>query len=276
MNNLGSYSVKIEAQDAAVAEFLNDVDIALGHGYEQPGRQLFPYFSPQFHAIAVGELPLFERLARAYGALEEPRKPHARLIVQKAQALCARSPLGLRRSLVCVDLAHEIDPALWSQALYSDLMLRPTDAGELAEWLWQLVRRWHKWNIKVVSTPQHWEKAIRAIAPKGILSLLLYFHAQNASDCPECWVQLRRIALERIEKEEAALLDVGHDPDILKERIASLLLPPEQRDAEHHDAPLSPDWSRERDMLLRTLRPELGHASTGLEEETGWLAREAA
>jgi len=274
MNNLSSYPVDIEAQDAEVTEFLMDVDIALGHDYEQPGRQLFPHFSQQFHAIAAGELPLFERLARAYSALEEPRKTHARLIVEKAQALCARSPLGLRRSLACVDLAHEIDPALWSEALYSDLMLRPTDAGELAEWLWQLVRRWHKWNIKVVSTPQHWETAIRAIAPKGILGLLRYFHAQNASDQRECWEKLHRIALKRIEEEEAALLDVGQDPDMLKERIASLLLSPEKRsDVEPDDAPLNPDWFREREQLKTTLRSKLWPFNLEtLKDEMEWLS----
>lgn len=275
MNNSGSYSATIEAEDAEVAEFLNDLDIALGHDYEQPGRQLFPHFSPQFHAIPLGESPLAERLARAYYALEESRKPHARTIVQKAQALCARSPLGMRRSLVCVDLAHEIDSAAGSEALYSELMLRPTDAGELGEWLWQLVRRWHKWNIKVVGTPQRWETAIRAVAPKGILGIVNYFHAQNCSDQPECWVQLRRIALERIEAEETSLLEVGQDPEILKKRIASLVLSPGARDAQSDDSPASPDWFKDCERLLDTLRFHPGNMdSTSLREEAEWIEDE--
>lgn len=271
MSDFDSYTKEIEAQDLAVTEFLSDLDIALGHDYRQPGKQLFAQLFPEFHSIVSSELPLFERLALAYKALEESRKPHARLIVRRALVRCARTPLGLRRSLACLDLAHEIDPSLGSEELYSDLMLRPTDTGELAEWLWQLIRRWNKWNVKVVSSPQRWKVAIEKIAPKGILELLRYFHAQNASNAPECWKTLRRIALKRIEEEQAALIDVGYDPDILKERISSLMLSSESHD-EQYDSVCADPQVKERESLLQSLRKSLQQLSAEkIKDEIGWI-----
>lgn len=277
MNDVDSYSSTDEALDAGVTEFLGDLDIALGNDYHQPGRQLFPQFSPQYQAIASGELLLFEKLARAYSEMEDTRKPHAKLIVQKAQVRCARAPLGLRRSLVCLDLAHEIDTANGSEQLYSDMMLRPNDADELSEWLWQLVRRWQEWNVKVVGTPQRWETAIQKIAPKGILELLSYFHAQNASDDQVCWGSLRRIALKRIEEEQGALIEVGYDPDMVKERIASLMLPPEQSDDQLDDICADPHQNKNREALLRCLRPNLQRLSPDIiKEEIEWTDRREA
>lgn len=234
MKSKDSYSLQLEAEDAVVTRFLDDLDIALGHDYYQPGRTLFPDFPPEWEAGYPNETPLFIRLSHAYERLDESRKEAARHLVQRALARCARFPLGLRRSLACVDLAHEIDPGLGSERLYSDLMLRPTDADERAELLWQLVRRWRKWNIKVESTLDHWSRAVKEIAPKGIMTLVLYFHAQNASDQRECWQRLRQTALKRIDQEEAALLDVGQDPDLLRKQIGSLLL-----EGEHEDPAIS-------------------------------------
>ncbi len=276
MKNSDSCTKDNEILDTEVSNFLVDIDITLGHDYQQWERQLFPQFSPQFHKITADELPLVEKLTNAYKALEGSKKLHARLIVLKALERCSTNPLGLKRSLVCIDLAHEIDPALTSEAIYSDLMFRTTNTDELSEWLWQLIRRWRKWNIKVTSSYDEWEKAIKAIAPKGILDLLLYLQEQKICASPawiKKWHQLICIALIRIENEENSLLDAGYDPDIVKDRIStlcsSLLI---EGSVDHVNAPAQSPI-KQRDKLLSTVRPTLRNKSMEIiKEECEWLA----
>jgi hypothetical protein len=256
-----SYSVDLEADDAAVTRFLQDLDIALGHDYFKQGRDLFPDFPREWEDNYYDESPLYVRLARAYERLDDSEKGSVKQLVQKALARCARFPLGLRRSLTCVDLAHEIAPDVASERLYSDLMLRPTDLAVRAEFLWQLIRRWSKWNIKVESTYDNWVQAIKEIAPKGILALVMYFHGQNANDQPECWAELRKIALKRIDKEEDALLDVGQNPDLLRTQIASLLLDGERDGLKPQPVVRDPSADDEAQRLLATLPAELRSAS---------------
>lgn len=273
MNEMEFYTAEVEALDLEVTDFLNDLNIALGHDYQPPGWVPFRQFSFDPGKLIPDELPLFERLTQAYKALDESHKPHARLVVHKALARCARSPLGLRRSLACLDLAHEIDPSIGSEELYLDLTLRPNDENELSEWIWQLVRRWHKWNVKVVGTTVFWTKVAKKIAPKGIMGLMRYFHAQNASENAECWTSMRRIAIERIEQEQATLHEVGYDPDIIKENIASLIVPPEPTEESFSLEGMAPGQEKMYESLRLTLRPELHRAPSGkVKEETEWLA----
>lgn len=225
MNNNTSSSHQSETEDIEVSDFLNDVEIALGHDYQERGRRMFPHFSPEYDSIPTSEFPLYKRLATAYSLIEEPRRSAVLVVLRGALVRCARVPLGLRRSLACLDLAHEIAPVLISGAICSDLLLRPEHRAELAEWLWQLIQRWQKWNIKVVSTPLNWERAIGAVAPKGIHKLIDYYYNQNAVEQPDCWKKIRQIALERIEKEDAALLKVGQDPDSILKSISALNVP---------------------------------------------------
>ncbi|MBU0498528.1 MAG: hypothetical protein KJ558_01870 [Gammaproteobacteria bacterium] len=223
--NMGSgYTVEDERLDQHIAEFMLDLDIALGHDYERPGRIVFPQFSPSFYEQHLYDTPLFERLASAYRLLEESRKQEALILVRGAYALCARSPQGFRRSLACIDLIHEIDIGFGGEELNSSLLLRPDDKEDLPEWVWELVRRWRRWNIKVTGSPPCWEVAMRIVAPKGIFELLSYFHEQNASNDVHGWQVLRRIALERIDQEEDALFDVGCDPEMLRTRILSQMV----------------------------------------------------
>jgi hypothetical protein len=188
---------------------------------------------------------------------------------------CARVPCGIKRSLACLDLAHRIDPALGSESIYSDFLLRPTDPKELAEWLWQLIRRWKKWNIKVVSTPERWTVAMDAIAPKGILELLLYFWEQNANDQPECWERMLRIALKRTERESAALIDAGQNPDVVKERVMNLAPSFGTQRAQSFD--LGASASLGSKLLLETIRPDLYYAykitgdTQALLQEQDWM-----
>lgn len=272
MKEMESYTAEVEALDLEVTGFLNDLNIALGHDYQPPGWLPFRQFSFDPGKLITGELPLFEKLAQAYKALDKSHKPHARLVVHKALIRCARSPLGLRRSLACLDLAHEIDPSIGSEELYVDLTLRPNDESELSEWLWQLVRRWHKWNVKVVGNTIFWTTVADKIAPKGIMELLRYFHAQNASENPGCWTFMRRIAIDRIEQEQAALHEVGYDPDIIKENIASLIVPPEPTEESFIQEGATVEHEKMYESLRRTLRRELHQVPPGkIKEETEWL-----
>ena len=202
---------------------MQDLDIALGHDYQLPGHHLFPEFSPQYQASDMDDSPLFEKLNYAYQSLEASRQSDARTLVQNALSLCASSPQGLRRSLVCVDLAHKIVPEFGSEKLHSSLLLRPTDEAECALWVWQLVRRWHKWNIQVISNSQDWEKAINIVILKGIYEVLIYYYRQNSRSDYQCWKNLTRIALGRIEREEAAFFDIGYDPEKLRDNIDNLI-----------------------------------------------------
>jgi hypothetical protein len=272
MKAKNSYGADVETEDAAVTKFLEDLDIALGHDYYQRGRELFPDFPREWEGSYHDERPLYARLSHAYERLDESRKGSVKQLIQRALARCARFPLGLRRSLACIDLAHEIAPDSASERLYSDLMLRPTNADERAEFLWQLIRRWSKWNVKVESTPDRWVRAVKEITPKGILTLVLYFHVQNASDQRECWENLRQVALERIEKEEEALLDVGQDPDLLRAQIANLLLERKHGGATPQPFVCDPSAEDESRRLLDTLPAELrGMSGEELEDEMGWI-----
>ena len=257
MNKYNNYTVKAEAEDIIVAEFMQDLDIALGHEYEQPNRRLFSHFSSNFNIFSLTDLQLVERLHLAYQELIGSQKDEAKTIVRKALALCARSPQGLRRSLVCVDLAHAIDPGFGGEELYSSLLLRPTDQNDLAIWVWQLIRRWRKWPIKVISTPEHWEKAIKIVVPKGILEVLSYYHEQNAIDNCKYWENLRHIALKRIDKEENQLFDLGYDPVILRERIASQMTPSNDYRTSHGDS--NSRQTADKKNLTNYVRPQVAN-----------------
>jgi hypothetical protein len=219
---------------AAIDEFLSDLGIALGHAYEKPGHVLFQNSFPGFEEAPTDDLVLVERFKYAYERLDASHKEKARGIVREALLRCAKEPLGLRRSLACVDVAHLIYPELSSEPAYSKLLLRNTqeDQGELAEWLWQLVRRWHKWNVKVVpGSPAVWETAAKAIAPKGILTLLMYLDAQRFwheygsllhEHAYPWWGTLCEVSLNRVNSEKEALLSVGQEPRIARKRIKEL------------------------------------------------------
>jgi len=250
-------SIGNEVSDAEIHEFLVDIDIALGQSYQEPNRQLFPYFYPHYHAIQPQEFLLYERLAAAYRSLENPRKPKALKVLGGALLQCSRSPIGLKRSLVCIDLAHEIDPALGSESIYSDLMLRPDNPNELAEWLWQLVRRWDKWNIRVEATEAIWKRAMSSIAPKGICKLIDYFAAQNAAYHPDCWKQLCRIATDRINLEDEALYNARQDPDEMLEHISRIDIYSISGFDDHLDFPLVIDGSALFRQVSNTLRPSI-------------------
>ena len=278
MKNSNAYLKENEIEDTKVTDFLKDINIALGHDYQQRGHQLFPQFSPEYQKVPADGLPLFERLFCAYKGLDDSQKSDAKLVVQNALVRCARMPMGLKRSLVCVDLAHEIDPALGSESLYSALMFRPTDSDELAEWLWQLIRRWKKWHIKVESTSESWKKAIKLVSPKGLLDLLQYLQTEQVCISSDSQMHsLLHIALERIDKEEDALLDVGYDPEILKDHLSRLESSFSKCGIDHYDldVALPSDISRERCSLLKTLPSRLkGLNKEKLINETQWWAND--
>lgn len=269
MNKYDSYTIKDEAEDIMVAEFMQDLDIALGHEYEQSNRRLFQQFSPKFNTTSISDLQLVERLHLAYQELKGSQKDEAKTIVRKALALCARSPQGLRRSLVCVDLAHEIVAGIGSEELYSSLLLRPTDQNDLAIWVWQLIRRWHKWQIKVTSTPDHWKKAIKIVVPKGILEVLSYYHEQNSIDNSKCWESLRHIALKRIDKEENQLFEMGYDPEIIRKRIASQMAPSSDYRKSHGDS--NSQQTADKKNLINYVRRQVANLNKEeLEYEKEW------
>lgn len=212
-----------EASDSEVNEFLIDIDIALEQRYEVSNKQLFEMFSPYFiHTFQKGDL-LFDRLVSAYTLLEnEILKQHARSIVEKALVRCSLHPLGIRRTLFCIDLAHEIDIVLDNQKVFSNLMFRTKDPTDRPLWLWELISRVEDWNIKIDCKPEDWIIAIETIAPKGIESLIFYFHEQISVDYQSTWHIMKNKALERVKREKKNLRSVGQEPEFLASLIEGL------------------------------------------------------
>ena len=73
--------------------------------------------------------------------------------------------------------------------------------------------------------------------------------------------RLRKTALERLEAEEDELLDAGQDPDVLHERICSLILPLEHPIDRDLTVSGQPSSEVQRDRLNSLLRPSAQRAS---------------
>lgn len=223
-----------DLDEEAVTDFLTDIDVALGQDYLDAGRTQFVSFKLQTETAATEEAPLATRLADAYRALIGSDRARIRRLVERAQTRCSRAPVGLKRSLVCLDLAHSIDPALSSEAVNADMLLRPADPDDRALWLGQLIRRWSDWNVKVVATPRAWRIVFESITPESIFALLKYFDSQNAEDDAALWSDLLDIANRRVVAHEYELLDAGQDPDIVSDLIQDMRI---ALDASRVDAP---------------------------------------
>lgn len=217
----------INSADNEVVDLLLDVDIALGNDYEQPGRDLFPLFSPHLNFNQDFHLSLSKRLAKAYQLLETTdEKRHVLNIVHRALERCTKEPLGIRRTLTCLDLAHEIDPAIITDEMFSDLMFRPQNKEELEVFIFQLVYRWEKWQRKVVLSNKLWKKAVKEIDPMGLFSLVLYFKNNfiNSNTGNNIYIlkELCDLASKRVDKEEYKFLNIGHPPEKLRYEIKKL------------------------------------------------------
>jgi len=256
-----------------VSRFLCQVNAELGNAYHDAQETLFPEFQPYFSSTDPDER-LETRLQLAYERLAPDKKAAVQRLLRPALMRCARTWMGLRRTLVCLDMAISLEPAILNDSIMSDIVLRPADPDDRALWLGELISRLKQSNIKVDLPAETWAILCKTISAKHLYTFVSYFHNQYSMEIPEMWNTLCDMSLERLRENSEEFISYGYDPDELCEYIDSLRMPGDELLDEKVFSNAAA--AGEAKQLLRYVRPDVLHASREAQnDERGWFERSA-
>lgn len=219
-------ATRFDADEQGVQRLLHDIDVELNIAYADSGRVLFPELSPYYARLI--DHPLVERLAlSAKAAADSTEGQNFRRYVSEALQRASNMSLGNSRTLILIDLAHQVAPEAFSYWLWRRLLWR-AELSSQPRWLGDLAVRLEEWKIYLGLDVKDWKSLIEAVEPLGFESLLrwsfLQAHGMSLSERERHLQQLMSMAGQRLRNDSRQFSAADVNPLETSERLTDLLL----------------------------------------------------
>lgn len=216
----------VNSNEKAVQRLLQDIDVELNIAYADPKRIIFPDLAP-YYAHHV-DSPLVERLtSSAKAAATSIEGQNFRQHLSEALHRASESTLGNSRTLLLIDLSHEVAIEAFSESLWRRLLWRP-DKASLPIWIGDLAVRLEEWKIHIDLEPAEWHRLITTVEPLGFETLLRWSFLQASGmsllDRKQHLHHVISTAVQRLRQDSHEFLSADVDPLETQHHLSDLLL----------------------------------------------------